>query len=156
MFGIGKGRLGDKQDVLLLTAKGDAVEARMDVLPDCIIDYKELMAWDLDYNQQYIDEYTGKSVQVISELDYSPLKIFPNRPSKPSDPINDLFKRKVKEALSQINEHKKKTNITLWLGIVLLLFAIVITALIFIGITRGDSEPLTPTIGGLLQCLVLI
>ena len=125
---------GSKQDVLLLTANGDTVERCLDALPDCIIDYKNTMAWDLDYNQQYIDEYSGKSFQVVSERDYRPIGIYKNRPSHKTDTFDDLFFRKVKESLSLITERKRKNNMTVWLGIVLTLFAITISAMILMNL----------------------
>ena len=142
---------GSRQDVLLLTANGDTVERCIDALPDCIIDYKNTMAWDLDYNQQYIDEYSGKSFQVVSEKDYRPIRIYKGRVEHKTDSFDDLFFRKIKESLSLINERKRKNNTMLWLGIVLTLFAITISAMVLMSLNKSDMPQILSMV---TSCLI--
>lgn len=127
-----KNTVETKQDVLLLTGNGKGVRVTFDASPDSIIDFKNNRAWELAYTQQCIDERSGDAVQVISEIDQTPIKIYRSRPDLQSDASLDLFNRKVKEGLSTVEHSKNSNSMMLWLGIVAALITIAITAVVLV------------------------
>lgn len=129
---MGKNTIETKQDVLLLTGNGNGVRVTFDASPDSIIDFKNNRAWELAYPQQCEEEKTGKTIQIISEVDQTPITIYRNRPEL--DSSSDLFNRKVKEGLSTIEHTKNKTGMILWVGIVAALMAVTITAVVLVKI----------------------
>lgn len=130
---MSKNSIENKQDVLLLTGNGKGVRVSFDASPDSIIDYRNNRAWELAYSQQCVDE-RGNSLQVISEIAQTPIKIYPERPDLKSDASSDLFNRKVKEGISTTEANKNRNGMMLWVGIVAALISIAITAAVLVAV----------------------
>jgi hypothetical protein len=129
-----KRQRGARQDCLLITGNGDVVGCTFEAGPDYIIDYNSARAWELDYSQQVQDKKTGKLIQYISELDRRPIKVYKNRTAASSDTALNIFHRKVKEALSQLEVKKKNNGMLLWLGIIAGLFCLTISIVVLTNI----------------------
>lgn len=129
-----KRQRGSRQNCLLFYGNGDVVEACYDAGPDYIIDYNEANAWELAFPQIAQDVKSGKQIQFISELTQTPIKIFNNRPDISSETSKNIFHRKVKEALSQLEVKRKNSGMLLWLGIVAGLFCLTISIVVLANI----------------------
>lgn len=125
---MGKRRESIKRNVLLL-AGDDIVDACFEELePGYIVSLDTLEAWEQDINQQCQDE-KDRNIQVISELQKKPLRIFKKKPVNSGPSTNILASRRQDEELSFMNQRKEKNKTLTWIAVIVAMLTVTLSAL---------------------------
>lgn len=119
-----------KQNVIVITADGFADHRKLEVGSLCFASPDDCEAWEIDYLQQSKDERTGKLFQFVSILNKRPLRIYKSRPQSKSQPTRDIARQQFYEQLLLIRKKKERQSMMLWLGIVLVILAIILGMLV--------------------------
>src|SRR4030043_1025989 len=135
-------RHSSRQDVCILTETGDIVDMRLETDSEegYVASPDTLEAWELDFNQQCVDEKSGRYCQVISDRNKKPLKIFKNRPTLSGSTTETIASRKEDEELAFLNTHKEKNKMLLWVGIIAALFAVVISIVVLVQLQKSNKS----------------
>lgn len=128
-----------KQDTLLILG-GDMIPLKLIADGDCIAAPEDLQAWESDFSQQFIDRKTGRFVQVISDLNKKPIRVFKDRPSIKGRATDVISSRKQDEELAFLNTHKEKNRALTWVGIIAVLFALVISIVVLVQLRKGNES----------------
>jgi len=83
-------------------------------------------AWELDSYHLSRDETTGEPLQLISERNKKPLRVFRDRPLITGRAIETIAAQQFDERMTIIQERNQKQSMLLWLGIIAVLMAIII------------------------------
>src|SRR4030043_93435 len=149
-------RHSSRQDVCILTETGDIVDMRLETDSEegYVASPDTLEAWELDFNQQCVDEKSGRYCQVISDRNKKPLKIFKNRPTLSGSTTETIASRKEDEELAFLNAHREKNKMLLWVGIIAALLAVVISIVVLVQLNRpsgtvGQTFYLTPVLAAI-------
>jgi len=99
---------------------------------------RDLAAWGLSRTQQVIDRATGAYCQFISTVSYQPLRLFPGLSDEnESKNIDEIAAEAVDDELAYVDERKRKGRLTLYVGIIAVIFAIIVSIGAYIVISRG-------------------
>ena len=128
-----------KQDVLVTTETGHIEERQLETDVLYVASPDDIMAWELDPNQQSRDPKTGDYLQVVSERSKRPLKVFRGRPVLKGQSTDTIASQKEDEELSYILSKSAKNSMLLWLGIVCALIAVIIGIVVLMGIMNKES-----------------
>ncbi len=131
-------RHSSRQDVCILTETGDIVDFRLETDSEeaYVASPDTLEAWELDFNQQCIDQKNGRYIQIISDRHKKPLKIFKNRPTLSGSTTDTISSRKEDEELAFLNSRKEKNKMVLWVGIIAALIAVVISIVVLVNMNK--------------------
>lgn len=152
---MGKRRYGARQDVLLLTETGDIDGFKLEAESAYIVSPDTVEAWELDYNQQVIHEKSGRNIQVISERDKKPLRVYRFRPTLEGQSTDVIASRTQDEELAFMNTVRAKNRMLTWVGIIAALFAVVISIVVLAQLKNSHEVArmlgLAIGVGGLLR-----
>ena len=89
-------------------------------------------AWEIDPYQLSREEKTGKYLQVVSERNKKPLRVFKDQPIISSRAIETIAGQKFDEKMTIIQEQKRKQSMLLWVGIITAILAVTICIIVLV------------------------
>ena len=134
---MGKRRTDQKMNVAILTERLGVEETRLDCDTLHIESPDTIEAWELDPYQLSRDEKKGNNLQVVSERNKKPLKVFRDRPAIAGRAIETIAGQKFDEEMTIIQERKQKQSMLLWIGIITAIIAVTIGIIVLVNMKGG-------------------
>lgn len=137
-------RNGCTQDVLLLSETASVEFRSIEAEGLYAADHDMPGAWELDFNQQTKNEKTGEYLQVISARSKRPVQIFKNRPKMAGQSTQTIASNSQDRELTFQDRRKQKNSMVLWLGIIAVIFAIVISIIVLVNMKDNNASVAIP------------
>ena len=129
-----------RQDVCILTESNSVDDAKLDSGVVHAEDPDSAVAWLLDSQQQFKDEYNGRWHQVISDLSFKPIVIFDSIADKRGTVdknITTISKQTEDEEMVFLDRRKSKDGRLLWLGICLAMLTLTVCIVVLLNMQGG-------------------
>jgi hypothetical protein len=123
-----------KLDTSIMTEMGDVVDLAMEADINYVTLPKEIMAWEIDYNQQAEDEVSKKLIQTISFRHKKPIKVFRGIPSVQDKSTDTIAEEKFDEALAMYQNYQQKKSLLLWFAIIAVALLLIISIVVLISL----------------------
>ena len=120
----------DKQPATIMTERDYAEDVNLESDIAYASLPKEILAWQLDYNQQAQDEITGKWVQTVSFRTKKPLRVFRSRPEIENPSTDIIAGEKFDEAMALLDTVKQKNSMLMWFAIIALFILVIISIIV--------------------------
>lgn len=131
-----------KQQVKSLTEWGSIEDRELEVERRYATSPKTLEAWGLDRLQQCRDSKSGNLCQVISDVSYIPITLFPTGDKKDTTVrknIDQIASDAVDEELAFMEEKRDRNRKLLFIGIIAAMLTLGVLILIFLQVKSGGG-----------------
>lgn len=136
---MSKRKTDSTQDVILITGLGDIFRHKFETQPGYVASHDTVEAWELDYNQQVLDESTGQYTQFLTEYSKKPIKIYKDRPALVGLSTKVLASREQDAEIAYSDTRRQKNSMLLWVGIIAVLFAVTMSIIALVQLKSHNT-----------------